>query len=466
MSGPLSFLFKKGFHPQKYQNVQKVWEAEEKKKAEEQKLFELQKTLQAEREREALEREYAKAQGRAPRQERVDWMYEGMGSLGPSKDDYLLGRARIGDEPAPVPELEEEAPPPTSEEVAVRPHHGFSVRVEDPMFSVMATEQRTMAEALSDPLELERLREALLRERMSARAKSDDGARRDECEVAGSRRRSRHRHRSSRYDDEADDSRSRHRHRSSRYDDEADDSRSRHRHRSSRYDDEADDSRGRHRHRRYTSEEEGKKHRGRSDARSQDAPRDEDRAPLTWGGEDRTASCPPERKWGAPSPVPAGHEDDGRSPARPSPSEALLAAPAEPVPPSRPGYGLQLPASKSTSGEASIGPSAHMQQSRMGTLESMKERGGRDSKTAQTWVGRVAKPVAELREAAASPMSLEEMARAGDALAANRARLARATLVRNRQTDQTEQSALHGSDSLGGARAVHASLRGQGRDVA
>jgi hypothetical protein len=96
----------------------------------------------------------------------------------------------------------------------------------------------------------------------------------------------------------------------------------------------------------------------------------------------------------------------------------------------------------------------------------MKERGGRDSKTAQTWVGRVAKPVAELREAAASPMSLEEMARAGDALAANRASLARATLVRNRQTDQTEQSALHGSDSLGGARAVHASLRGQGRDVA
>jgi len=181
----LSFLSKKAFDPKKPQNVQRVYDAERKVIEENRKLVELQRAMETEREQEALEREHASNVGRPPKRERLDWMYEGVATSAPSADDYLLGRARVEDEPAPAPAADGAAADSAGPAEAAQGHakpallparKQFTVRVEDPMFAVMASEGRRAAESMADPVAMARLRERLLNERLRARAKEQGQA--------------------------------------------------------------------------------------------------------------------------------------------------------------------------------------------------------------------------------------------------------------------------------------------------
>eukprot|EP00948_MAST-09A_sp_MAST-9A-sp1_P001871 g1871.t1 len=73
----LSFLNKKGFHTGTFQNQERVWLAEQRKKEEERKLAEKQKELKEERERDEIRKLREKA-GIKPdeKDKRIAWMYD------------------------------------------------------------------------------------------------------------------------------------------------------------------------------------------------------------------------------------------------------------------------------------------------------------------------------------------------------------------------------------------------------
>jgi len=90
----LAFLNKKGFHTKRIDNIERVWIEEQRKHAEEKYMREKMRQLQEERQIEELKNQASKT-GKSfkPRQEKLDWMYEGTVQQGPSQEDYALGKA-------------------------------------------------------------------------------------------------------------------------------------------------------------------------------------------------------------------------------------------------------------------------------------------------------------------------------------------------------------------------------------
>lgn len=474
----LSFLGKKTFDPKRPDQVQRVFDAERKVIEEQRKMHELQKTLRAEREQETLEKLHAAAHGKPPKQERLDWMYQGAAAAGPTQDDYLLGRAKVDDAPVPADvaassSMENAASAPNTSAAAapgassrrgdssasapLPSGGGFSMRVEDPMFAVMATESAERASALSDPLTLQRLREKLLAESLVARdaaestsskpglrlssrwgdAKPESSQRplaretdTDDGTVGGSARRheSHHRQRASERASHSDGREHRHgsrrrhglnsRHRTTG--DDCDGNREDDREGDSGRDDTGLRGEGR-----------SKRHRGKSHRSSHLSSSRRSRRRRHLEGDSDGHSKEDGGGHGSEGSPPA-EATEGRKrrrlPDHTAPASALTATPssaAEAVDVvgvssgstiatgadpdavagldllARPaGYGLQLPASKAYRKSAArptqrptLGPSAAMVVSRNATLERMREAGGAEAKVADALQGRQAAAV-------------------------------------------------------------------------
>jgi hypothetical protein len=92
---------KKRWHPAKYQNMQKVYEAQQEHAQEQKKVEILRKEIAKEREIMEIQRQQQLAGFvQAPKVEKLDWMYTGIttASTGnPVAEDYLLGRKKASD---------------------------------------------------------------------------------------------------------------------------------------------------------------------------------------------------------------------------------------------------------------------------------------------------------------------------------------------------------------------------------
>ena len=98
----LSYLSKKNWHPEKFSNIEAVWQAENKEEEAEKKKAEHIKKLKEEKHIEDLKRLQVE-QGIIPasRLQRLDWMYDDVGRAAQKDGDdgenlgeeYLLGKA-------------------------------------------------------------------------------------------------------------------------------------------------------------------------------------------------------------------------------------------------------------------------------------------------------------------------------------------------------------------------------------
>uniref|UniRef100_A0A8C5QEK2 CWC25 spliceosome associated protein homolog n=1 Tax=Leptobrachium leishanense TaxID=445787 RepID=A0A8C5QEK2_9ANUR len=167
--GGFSFQnLKKSWHPQTLRNVEKVWKAEQKHEAEKKKIEELQKELREERAREEMQR-YAEDTGAVKKKdEKLDWMYQGLGGM-VNREEYLLGR--------PVDKFildkmqEPESGPST--ETGLLPGSIFNSSCassaldiankirEDPLFMIRKKEDEKKREVLKNPVKMKKIRELL-----------------------------------------------------------------------------------------------------------------------------------------------------------------------------------------------------------------------------------------------------------------------------------------------------------------
>jgi hypothetical protein len=88
----IAFLFKKTWHPQKVENAEKVWVAEQKAKKEEAAIREVQRRLREERSVEEMKRVHdqhtERVTGQKKKVQRLDWMCVCLG------DEEVIERAR------------------------------------------------------------------------------------------------------------------------------------------------------------------------------------------------------------------------------------------------------------------------------------------------------------------------------------------------------------------------------------
>jgi len=189
----LAFLNKKGFHTGTIANQERVWLAEQKHAAEQRRLQELQKELQEEREVEELRR-VQRAAGLVPKQQRqrLDWMYQGP-ALQAKKD---AEEELVGDKPLDLTDGASAARASTrgAGDSGVSAGHasaagfGFLAQTsrggasefarvrEDPMFAIRQAEAASRKAVASNPVRMQRLRGALLRQGERKRAAAAGGA--------------------------------------------------------------------------------------------------------------------------------------------------------------------------------------------------------------------------------------------------------------------------------------------------
>ncbi|KAJ7535991.1 hypothetical protein O6H91_12G052800 [Diphasiastrum complanatum] len=156
----LKFLNKKGWHTGSLRNIENVWKAEQKHEAEQKKLEELRKQIHEEREAEEF-RLLQEQAGLAPRQERLDFLYDSGLAVGkPSTDDYLLGK--------PVEQPKDEST--LAKQAAMAPGALFAEEKprsandtwrklhSDPLFSIRQQEQAALARIRNNPVKMEMIR--------------------------------------------------------------------------------------------------------------------------------------------------------------------------------------------------------------------------------------------------------------------------------------------------------------------
>ena len=90
---------KKAWHPAKLENMQKVYEAEQKHKEEQRKMETLRKEIAQERELADLQQMQEAAGLVSKKTERLDWLYTGAANISHSgvQEDYLLGKKKATD---------------------------------------------------------------------------------------------------------------------------------------------------------------------------------------------------------------------------------------------------------------------------------------------------------------------------------------------------------------------------------
>eukprot|EP01137_Pigoraptor_chileana_P031083 Opistho-2@18407 len=160
--------FKKSWHPQTFQNVEKVWIAEQKKVAEDKKIQELLKEKEEERQMENLQLQAINAGHIKKKSDRLDWMYQGARSAAvvtKSREEYLLGKTVEMDK------IKEEPPKSTNAPGSLFGQASTPLSVldleskirEDPLLMIKKREQESLKEILNNPVkmrQLKKLREA------------------------------------------------------------------------------------------------------------------------------------------------------------------------------------------------------------------------------------------------------------------------------------------------------------------
>ena len=235
---PMSFLNKKSWHTGGHRNRESVWKREREHAEEQAKVKELQR--QIEEEREQLELERLAEDGRALRHEqkkkkteRLDFMYNtplASKALDDDRDAFLLGKKKVTDAVlttaakagAGNPNMlggeeskcERVTSMPTSELKEASRNENWLRLQNDPLLAIRRQQQSAMEKIKKNPVEMQRIREEVLRSRAAETPREGEGS--------GRRHHHRRRHRRHRYeggekDGHRDGHRSRRRsHRSSR----------------------------------------------------------------------------------------------------------------------------------------------------------------------------------------------------------------------------------------------------------
>ncbi|XP_050049932.2 uncharacterized protein Cwc25 [Dermacentor andersoni] len=159
---------KKSWHPSTLRNIERVWKAEQMRDQEKAKIEQLQKELQEERNKQEM-RQYAENKGVVKKkQERLDWMYQGVAGL-VDREQYLLGRKVdknfeiLKKEEDGVADKNEDEEPgaiftmaPTNAAVDLE----NKIR-EDPLFAIKKQEMKTKKTLLSNPVKMKHLKEMI-----------------------------------------------------------------------------------------------------------------------------------------------------------------------------------------------------------------------------------------------------------------------------------------------------------------
>ncbi|CAN8006355.1 unnamed protein product [Ixodes pacificus] len=161
---------KKSWHPSTLRNIERVWKAEQMRDQERAKIEQLQKELEEERSKQEM-RQYAENKGVVKkRQERLDWMYQGVAGL-VDRDQYLLGRKV--DKNFEMLKKEEDGV--KEENPDQQPGALFTVATtsatvdlenkirEDPLFAIKKQEMKTKKTLLSNPVKMKHLRDMIER---------------------------------------------------------------------------------------------------------------------------------------------------------------------------------------------------------------------------------------------------------------------------------------------------------------
>ncbi|KAM7294667.1 pre-mRNA-splicing factor CWC25 homolog [Ixodes scapularis] len=159
---------KKSWHPSTLRNIERVWKAEQMRDQERAKIEQLQKELEEERSKQEM-RQYAENKGVVKkRQERLDWMYQGVAGL-VDRDQYLLGRKV--DKNFEMLKKEEDGV--KEENPDQQPGALFTVATtsatvdlenkirEDPLFAIKKQEMKTKKTLLSNPVKMKHLRDMI-----------------------------------------------------------------------------------------------------------------------------------------------------------------------------------------------------------------------------------------------------------------------------------------------------------------
>lgn len=159
---------KKSWHPSTLRNIERVWKAERMRDQEKAKIEQLQKELQEERNKQEM-RQYAENKGVVKkRQERLDWMYQGVAGF-VDREQYLLGRKV--DKNFEILKKEEDGVEEKDEDQ--QPGAIFNMQTtnaavdldnkirEDPLFAIKKQEMKTKKTLLSNPIKMKHLRDMI-----------------------------------------------------------------------------------------------------------------------------------------------------------------------------------------------------------------------------------------------------------------------------------------------------------------
>jgi hypothetical protein len=170
----LAFLNKKSFHTGSFQNIEKVWKAEQKEKELERKVKEANKKLKEERHYEEIKKIQV-LNGLLPksRLQRLDWMYEGGAIKNMSSEEYLLGKPQEETE-SDKHGGKEWRPVLCKESTANTANESFTKTHEDPLFLIKQEALRRQRDILQDPEKLQRLQQKLegLKDGRSSKSRS------------------------------------------------------------------------------------------------------------------------------------------------------------------------------------------------------------------------------------------------------------------------------------------------------
>lgn len=162
---------KKSWHPLTMQNLERVWKAEQRDEAERKRIAELQAEIREERAREEMQQMAVESGVMKARDERVDWLYKGPGTV--NRDEYLLGKPI---DKAVDPTLIEEE----REKQALESGPGalfasidtsntsidLEVKIrEDPLFIIRKREEEAKKRLLNNPIKMKQLQELAVKDK-------------------------------------------------------------------------------------------------------------------------------------------------------------------------------------------------------------------------------------------------------------------------------------------------------------
>ncbi|KAL9225303.1 hypothetical protein vseg_001246 [Gypsophila vaccaria] len=163
----MKFLNKKGWHTGSLQNIERVWKAEQKDQAEKSKLDELRKQIHEERERDEF-RQLQEQAGFAPRQERLEFLYDSGLSVGKTSNEGFSAlpsyppAAQATDSASAQPSSStSDAPGALFEEKPQSANDAWRKLHSDPLLMIRQREQEALAHIKNNPVKMAMIRKSL-----------------------------------------------------------------------------------------------------------------------------------------------------------------------------------------------------------------------------------------------------------------------------------------------------------------